>query len=121
MTRKHEEHNQQVALFKWRDLSLHQYPELKWMHSCPNSARRSPRQGAWMKSEGMRAGIWDIFIPYPVQKWCGCYVEMKHGKNELTDEQRNFRNDNPCYYFIIAYDWVSAKDQIIQYLAGNRF
>lgn len=121
MKRNHYEHDQQVDLFKWRDLSLHTYPELTWMFAIPNSARRSPRQGAWMKAEGLRSGVWDIFIPWPVQKYCGCFVEMKYGKNDLTDEQIKFKNDNTAYYFIVAYDWISAKDQIIQYLAGERF
>ena len=121
MTRNHYEHEQQVALFRWRDLSLHTYPELKWMHSYPAAARRSPRQGAWMKAEGMRAGIWDIHVPWPVQKYTGCYIEMKSLGNKLTPEQEEFKKDNPQFWYAVCYDWIAARDAIILYLAGERF
>jgi hypothetical protein len=120
--RNHYEHDQQVALFQWRAMSVYSDIELKWMHSNLTGAFF----GSWattnrIKAEGMKKGIWDIYIPWPVQKYCGCYVEMKSPGNKLTPDQAEFQRDNPRYYFIVAYDWVQAKDAIIQYLAGSRF
>jgi hypothetical protein len=122
MKRSHYEHDQQAALFRWRDISLRTYPELKWMYAIPNSARRSPRQGAWMKAEGMRAGIWDIHLPYPVQKNHGLWIEMKSPGKGLTKEQEKFMNDNiNIFCFYIGFDWINSKNAIIKYLAGERF
>ena len=55
--RNHYEHDHQVALFQWADCQKYRYPELATMFAVPNSARRSPRQGAWMKAEIGRAHV----------------------------------------------------------------
>jgi hypothetical protein len=119
---KHVEHDQQVALFTWARYNESLYPQLRAMFAIPNSARRSPRQGAWMKAEGLRAGVWDIFLPCPVQSWAGLFLEMKSGKNNLTPAQEEFRELlKNKYAFAVCYSWDAAKDEIIKYLAGERF
>jgi len=131
----HYEHDQQVALFEWRKYSNYKDCELKWMHSIPNGytgdqskirirgrlISKAAIQMNRMKAAGLTPGVWDIFIPWPVQKYSGMYIEMKSPGKGLTPEQAEFQKDNPAYYFAIAYDWIQAKDAIIQYLAGERF
>ena len=122
----HPEHNEQVALFKWASLQTVAYPELQWLFAVPNSARRSPRQGAWMKAEGLKSGVWDIFLPAvrrnndnPISRsTAGLFIEMKVGKNKLTPEQIAFRNDlEGDYKFVVCYNWIEAKIAIMDYLA----
>jgi len=112
----HEEHNQQSALFAWAAL---QGEELRWMYATPNAARRSPRQGAWMKAEGMKSGVWDIFLPYPNAGYHGMYIEMKTKGNKLTENQIKFRDDLLRYYwfFVCTGDWRQAAEAIKTYLA----
>ena len=98
------------------------YPELRWMFAVPNSARRSPRQGAWMKSEGLKSGIWDVFLPAPRGCWHGLFVEMKAGKNVLSPEQKAFRAALEKHYrFAVCYNWIEAKTAILDYLEGTLF
>lgn len=119
---KHAEHDEQVALFRWADMLSVAYPELRWMFAIPNSARRSPRQGAWMKAEGLRSGVWDIFLPAPKEQWSGLFLEMKAGKNKLTDNQKAFRSAlEKKYRFAVCYNWIEAKIAILDYLEGNAF
>ena len=126
----HYEHDEQSALFSWAKLHEAIYPELKWMFAVPNSARRSPRQGAWMKAEGLKSGVWDIFLPLPIFNdhkirrgaRGGLFIEMKSGKNKLTPQQVQFRDNLEKYYdFVVCYTWVEARAAIIRYIDEERF
>ena len=122
MKRSHPEHDEQAALFLWASLQETVWPELRTMFAIPNSARRSPRQGAWMKAEGMRAGVWDIFLPAVRTGYAGLFVEMKSGKNKLTAEQEKFMYlllDK--YAFRICYSWKEAACAITDYLEEKLF
>lgn len=118
----HPEHNEQTALFRWSAIMETAYPELRWMYAIPNSARRSPRQGAWMKDEGLKAGVWDIHLPAPRDGVHGLFIEMKIGRNKLTPEQTEFKNALEKYYqFAVCYSWIDAKIAILHYLEGEKF
>lgn len=114
------------------------YPVFATIHHIPNGGARSASQGARLKASGVRAGVWDILVPFPRVKvipgvfkggsggytLCGgLYVEMKapalrkKGDDALTDAQKAFRaalSDN--YAFTVAFDWLQAVDAILGYL-----
>jgi hypothetical protein len=110
---KHEEHYIQAAFFKWCAMRIGTYPQLKWAHAICNSAKLTPRQGAWLKAEGKKPGVWDVFIPYPIGSFCGLYIEFKSGKNRLTPEQEAYRNDLQKYYaFTVCYSLSEAIEAV---------
>lgn len=84
----HLEDDEQAALFQW---AAH-YPVLQWMHSVPNGGNRKPREAARLKRQGVRSGVYDIFLPLPVGVYHGLYVEMKRSKGQtrVTTNQREF-------------------------------
>ncbi len=90
MTRQYLEHYEQAAMIEWAELMSNKEPRLKLLYAIPNAARRSPRQGAWMKAEGMKAGIPDLCLPVPEQGKTGLYIEMKTPGNIMTKEQGKF-------------------------------
>lgn len=45
-------------------------------------------QGKRMKAMGYLVGTPDIMIFHPVAEYHGLFIEMKYGKNSLTDQQR---------------------------------
>jgi hypothetical protein len=118
----HPEHNEQTALFQWAAMQSRAYPELEFMHSIPNAIRCSPRLGKWLKDEGKKSGVWDIFLPAPRGAYSGMYIEMKIGNNKLTPEQERFQKylDN-WYRFAVCYSWIDAKIAIIHYLEDTKF
>ena len=83
----------------------------------PNGGYRSKATGGRMKSEGLKAGVWDIFIPVQMGQHCGMWIEMKAGKNSLTPEQFAFRNTvGDAYKWKVCYSWHDAVEATCDYL-----
>ena len=111
------EHAHQSALFCWAAMNVGKYPQLKFMHAIPNGGLRDIRTASGLKAEGVKAGVLDIFLPYPTNEWNGLYIEMKYGKNRLTEDQKEFIAFVQKYYdYGVYYTWQEARDKIIRYL-----
>ena len=117
---RHPEHEMQVAFFKWVAWGARTVPLLKTMFAIPNAARRSPRQGAWMKAEGMKAGVWDCIWPVPKGIYHSLFIEFKAGKNDLTEAQIAFRESLKDYCkFVVCRSWKEAAVAVTEYLRGK--
>jgi hypothetical protein len=72
---KGEEHQIQASCIRWFRL---QYPQLKnILFAIPNAARRSARNGAYMKEEGMLAGVSDLILLKSNRFYGALCIEMK--------------------------------------------
>lgn len=117
------ESQHQRKLFKWAK----DYDILKWMHSIPNGAvlagNRSKRaiQMNTLKAEGLKPGVWDVFLPVPLNGYHGLYVEMKVGKNKLSENQESFGQfvHEQGYLTHTCYSWEEAKYAIQAYTGIN--
>ena len=70
-----------------------------------------------MKAEGTKAGVWDIFVPVPVDGYAGMYLEMKFGDNQLRESQKQFRADvGDGYKWEVCWSWTEAARAIGEYL-----
>ncbi len=78
---RHLEDREQIALITWVRLMESKHPELSTIYHCPNGGHRDIRTAAKFKAMGVKAGVWDIFLPAPVP---GLYIEMKAGKGSLS-------------------------------------
>lgn len=109
------EHREQVATVAWFRF---QYPQ-GLIYAIPNSARRSPRQGAWMKAEGLSAGVPDLCIPMPRGKYHGLYIEMKAGKNKPTPAQVDWMNKliEQGYCCKVCYGYEDGVREIKEYMS----
>ena len=93
------------------------HPCLDTIHAIPNGGYRSKATGGRMKAEGLKAGVWDIFIPVQMGQHCGMWIEMKAGKNKLTPEQIDFRERvGTIYHWVVAYSWEEAVEATCKYL-----
>lgn len=108
------EHDEQATLFQF--LSYHQ--DLEVVFAIPNGGWRNKRNAANLKREGVKAGVWDIFVPIPSGEYHGLFLEMKYGKNKLTDSQKSFGEavSRRGYKCEVAYSGVEAYKIIIEYL-----
>ena len=109
------EHEEQAKLFGW----TRNHPKLPWMFAIPNGGLRNKATAARMKQEGVKAGVWDIFLPIPSQGYNGLFIEMKYGKNRLTDEQKDFGDyvSGQGYCTAVAYSAEEAIEIIDDYLS----
>ena len=114
------ESGHQKAIFAWAALNRHEYPQLEWLHAIPNA--NSHHQVA----EGVRAGVPDICLPFPVRQWHGFYCELKidgrqgqarGGKSEAQDKWIEYLS-SAGYYCVTAYGWENAVRAILEYLTG---
>lgn len=136
------EHYEQVNLFSWLALKEAQYPELESVYAIPNAAKRSARQGAWMKAEGMKAGVPDVVfplmrtiygpetqesrsgvLPREFHTYGGLYIEMKSPDKYPRPNQREWADRlerNGMKVIRRCTTWQEAARHIMEYLGvGN--
>jgi len=111
------ESEQQIAFFNWCRVMAGSDSRLGTIFAVPNGGYRSKATGGRMKSEGLKAGVWDIFIPVQMGQHCGMWIEMKAGKNSLTPGQFAFRNAvGDAYRWKVCYSWHDAVEATCDYL-----
>lgn len=112
-------------------------PRLKWLHAIHNQGHGDKVRGANAKAEGVKAGVFDLFLPVPRAfeileepncNWilgasndryaCGLYVELKVGSNRLSVIQSEFETDMKAagYATGTAWGWLQAAAIIKNYL-----
>ena len=121
------ESKHQVTLFQWSKLNERKYPELRWLHSVNNAPKLGKTadiktrqiRGAQMNREGRKKGVFDICLPVKRVPYSGLYIEMKVGKNKLTEEQEEFKTfvEEQDFKTAICYDWKTASEILEEYLA----
>ena len=87
------EDTEQIAVIQWAQYSSSRYPELRWLHHCPNGGSRNRLEAVKLKQMGVKAGVSDLCLPYPKGIYCGLYVEMKFGDNRQQESQKKFLKD----------------------------
>jgi hypothetical protein len=65
---------EQIKVFDW--INLHSFLKKCSFH-IPNEGKRSLVMGRLLKSMGMRSGVSDIFIAYPIKDKAGLWIELK--------------------------------------------
>jgi hypothetical protein len=114
------EHLQQAALIDWtkRPEVKQRYPLLEWLYAVPNGGDRVMAVAVKLKAEGLKSGVWDLFLPIPRSGYHGFYIEMKYGKNALSPEQVKFGEFviEQGYKTAVFYCWLDARDALIEYL-----
>ena len=86
-----DEHKMQCACVKWFRL---EYPKLKDMlFAVPNAARRSARNGEYMKDEGMLPGVADLILLKSNRFYGALCVEMKKPDKYQRPVQKEWQNE----------------------------
>lgn len=116
---RRSEHGEQVALFDW---AAHQanlgHEPLRWMFAIPNGGLRHKATAAKLKAEGVKAGVPDIFLPWPAKGYCGLFIELKSGRNKATPDQLNYLKwlTAAGYKALVANGFDEAKEILCGYL-----
>lgn len=108
---------------------------LKWFHATPNggslgdSKQSQMIRGAQKKAEGVKAGVYDTFLPWPVKdgpayvRYSGLFLEMKKPGEikKRSAEQKTFGADmiKAGYACAVADNWLDAAHWVERYMSGG--
>jgi hypothetical protein len=125
-----EEHEIQKQITQWVDLNIKNFPELEMFHAIPNGGKREKKQaknGKWycptgkkLKEEGVKRGVWDIYILYPNSKYHGLIVETKTSSKSsvLSKYQKEWEKKYIKYRYktCIVRDLYEFIDCVTEYI-----
>lgn len=112
------EHAHQCAVFCWIALNQNAYPDALKAHAIPNGGERNPIVAARMKAEGVRAGVFDIFLPVARRQYHGLFIEMKKPGGKLSEAQQKKADEYAAdgYAAYMCDHWEKAVKVIMWYL-----
>lgn len=87
----------------------------------PNGANKSVSARMKFKREGLKSGVPDIFVPVAIGKYHGAVIEMKAGKNKLSETQVWWISELSAggYATTVQYSGAGAFDWLERYFAGE--
>jgi hypothetical protein len=110
----------QQALFQWarNPAIVKTYPAIDLLEGTLNGVKLTIGQAGKAKAAGMLKGVHDVRLPVARGGYFGLSIEMKFGRNKMTDEQIWYANrlGEEGWSTHVAYDWTTARDTIIWYL-----
>lgn len=112
------EAQEQAIVIQWCKMQEKKYPQLFNIFAIPNGGYRNKVEARNLKMQGVKAGVLDLFLSYPSKKYHGLYIEMKYGKNKLTNNQKEwiFRLEQADYKCSVCYSSQEAIQEIKNYL-----
>lgn len=119
--RKNTEHDEQVQFFKALDKLALKEPGLRFAFAVPNGSARNVVTGARLKQEGVKRGVPDIVIPLPKGIYHGLFIEMKAGKNKMSDFQKEYFSylEGVGYKCCCCYSSDEAVSEVISYIGAK--
>jgi hypothetical protein len=92
------------------------------LFAIPNGGKRHIGVARKLKAEGQRAGVPDLFLAYPSQKWHGFFIEMKYGrKGVLTESQKEYhhRLAKQGYLVKVCRSFEDFENEIKSYISDS--
>ena len=116
------EHDEQVALIAWVQYAKKRVPELDLLYAIPNGGMRDKAVAAKLKAEGVMAGVPDLHLPVARGEYHSLYIEMKFGKNILTDKQAELKPklEKQGNAVVVCYSFEQAVETLNEYLVNHR-
>lgn len=115
------EEQEQAAVIEWAMLMSKQFPDLEDIFHIGNGGLRSKSEAVRLKKIGVKPGVSDLFLPAPVGKYHGLWVEMKRQKGgKLSPDQKDWidRMNRKGYLAVRADGAEEACEIIYKYLTG---
>lgn len=115
--RTHREASEQMALIQWAG-----YHPIARDHliAIENGGYRNILEAIRLKKQGVRPGVFDLFLAYPCGKLHGLWIELKAPKPHdarITPEQLDWfhKMKRMKYDALISYGWTDAAISIENY------
>lgn len=116
------EEQEQAVVIEWAMLMSRQFPDLENLFHIGNGGFRTKSEAARLKKIGVKPGVSDLFLPAPVGKYHGLWIEMKKKKGgRLEPEQKDWleRMNRKGYLALRANGSDEACDILYRYLRGE--
>lgn len=114
----HEEDNEQAAFLQAFQL---QWPKLfPFLFAIPNGGRREIKEAMRLKKAGVKRGIPDLFLAYPMMRFHGMFIEMKSKKGQLSPEQKEYHRifKDHDFHVVTCRSSLDALYESKRYLSG---
>lgn len=87
----------------------------------PNQAPRSFAQANYMRAEGLRAGVPDVFVAVPCGGHPGLWIEFKcPGKKQTEAQEQWFQRLRKAGYLCeVVYSAIEANELVNNYFLGK--
>lgn len=125
----HVEHEHQCALIAWAHrVRLQPASDVEpgatigfYLLAIPNGGRRTPREGARLKAEGVKPGVSDLLLPLRRGGFAGLWLELKAPGEKPNPRQREWieRMRRAGYCAEWRDSWDKAAQVITDYLDGR--
>lgn len=132
---KHTESNIQIACVNWFH---YQFPELYYhFFSVPNGGKRAKKlvkttsgyktvstEGAILKKEGAKAGISDLILQVPNEKYAFLNIEMKSPTGTQSPDQKKVQasiNKLNFGKYVICKSFDDFQREVLEYLQSTQF
>ena len=132
MMNQRNEHQEQCAVIDWVRRNEQREPRLSLLFAIPNGAKlpytktasgvRYSPEAARLKSEGLRPGTPDLFLPCPIHGVSGLFIEMKSENGVVRPEQKEMhqRLREQGYQVSVCRGAMEAIKVISEYLDLDR-
>jgi hypothetical protein len=89
-----------INLYNW---FVEKFPELEDdLHHFANERRCSVQEGRNLKRMGVKRGVSDFFLAFPVGEYAGLWLELKENNGKLSKEQIEFLNKKSSRGYMTA-------------------
>ena len=105
---KNQEHHIQVAICQYLDLIKIPY------FAVPNGGMRNIIVAKKLKSEGVKAGVADLFLMLPNKIFSGLFIEVKTSNGRQQESQKDF--EKLAFDSGYCYELVRSLDDLIKCL-----
>lgn len=108
------EHAEQSSLIAWFHT---QYPQ-HLIFAVPNMGKRDYALAAYLKAEGLTAGVPDLVIPMPRKGYHGLFIELKKPGGKKPNENQQYWLEQLTaqgYLATVAFGFEPARQIITEY------
>ena len=129
--RSNAEELKQQAVIEWgRWIRIPPAPDIEanarvtdYLFAIPNGGSRNKAEAGRLRATGVKAGVHDLMLPIARKGYHGLWIEMKHGKNDLSEKQAEWgeRMRLAGYHTVTAWTSYDAEKAIADYLGIKMF
>ena len=113
------EHDEQCAYFQWVGIMGIRDKRYKNIYAIPNGGHRHIGVARKLKREGVKSGVLDINVDWPMGNYHGLKIEMKVGYNKASPNQKIWieRFENAGYKVEVCYSSIEAIEATKKYFS----